>query len=52
MFHAVAYKTPSHYTAYKYAVTGGLKKFDHFRRGSLSSSLLILWYKTLYNYDV
>ena len=26
----------------KYAVTSGLKKFDHFRRGSLSSFLLIL----------
>ena len=46
MFHLLccilAYKIPYHYTAYKYAVTGGLKKFDHFRRGGISNFLLIL----------
>ena len=36
----LAYKIPSHNTAYKYAVTGGLKEFSHFRRGNLTSSLL------------
>ena len=37
----LAYKIPSHNTAYKYAVTGGLKEFSHFRRGNLTSSLLL-----------
>ena len=41
--------TPLH----KDAVIGGLKRLDHFRRGSLSGSLLILPYSTtVYDYDV
>ena len=51
MFHAVLHIT-SNVLAYKYPLTplhkdintviGGLNKFDHFRRGSLNGSLLIL----------